>query len=88
MADLQEDRSLVRNLLAQGVDLYVVDWGSPTRGDRWLTLEDYIDGYLDDCVEHICATQGSTGDQAARHLRGRRVHDVLRGAATRAREAT
>ncbi|HEY4997675.1 MAG TPA: hypothetical protein VII36_00955, partial [Usitatibacter sp.] len=42
MADLQEDRSLVRNLLAQGVDLYVVDWGSPTRSDRWLTLEDYI----------------------------------------------
>lgn len=53
MADLQEDRSLVRNLLAQGVDLYVVDWGSPTRGDRWLTLEDYIDGYLDECVDFI-----------------------------------
>ena len=29
MADLQEDRSLVRNLLNLGVDLYVVDWGSP-----------------------------------------------------------
>src|SRR5260221_13869608 len=26
MADLQEDRSLIRNLLGQGVDLYVVDW--------------------------------------------------------------
>jgi polyhydroxyalkanoate synthase len=53
MADLQEDRSLVRNLLAQGVDLYVVDWGTPSRSDRWLTLEDYIDGYLDECVEFI-----------------------------------
>ena len=53
MADLQEDRSLVRNLLAQGVDLYVVDWGTPTRSDRWLTLEDYIDGYLDECVDFI-----------------------------------
>src|SRR6187549_1501867 len=53
MADLQEDRSLVRNLLAQGVDLYVVDWGTPTRGDRWLTLEDYIDGYLGECVDFI-----------------------------------
>lgn len=53
MADLQEDRSLVRNLLAQGVDLYVVDWGTPTRSDRWLTLEDYIDGYLGECVEFI-----------------------------------
>ncbi|MEO5693132.1 MAG: class III poly(R)-hydroxyalkanoic acid synthase subunit PhaC [Usitatibacter sp.] len=55
MADLQEDRSLVRNLLAQGVDLYVVDWGTPTRSDRWLTLEDYIDGYLAECVDFIRA---------------------------------
>ena len=53
MADLQEDRSLMRNLLAQGVDVYVVDWGTPTRSDRWLTLEDYIDGYLGDCVDFI-----------------------------------
>lgn len=58
MADLQEDRSLVRNLLSQGVDLYVVDWGTPTRGDRWLTLEDYIDGYLGDCVDFIRRSHG------------------------------
>lgn len=58
MADLQEDRSLVRNLLAQGVDLYVVDWGTPTRSDRWLTLEDYIDGYIDECVDFIRAKHG------------------------------
>ncbi|TMG89404.1 MAG: class III poly(R)-hydroxyalkanoic acid synthase subunit PhaC, partial [Betaproteobacteria bacterium] len=50
MADLQEDRSLMRNMLGQGVDLYVVDWGSPTRTDRWLTLDDYIDGYLHECI--------------------------------------
>jgi polyhydroxyalkanoate synthase subunit PhaC len=54
MADLQEDRSLVRNLLKLGVDLYVVDWGNPTRADRWLTLGDYIDGYLDESVREIC----------------------------------
>jgi polyhydroxyalkanoate synthase len=58
MADLQEDRSLIRNLLGQGVDLYVVDWGSPTRSDRWLTLEDYIEGYLGGCVEHILRERG------------------------------
>lgn len=28
MTDLQEDRSLVRNLLNLGVDLYVVDWAT------------------------------------------------------------
>jgi polyhydroxyalkanoate synthase len=55
MADLQEDRSLIRNLLGQGVDLYAVDWGNPTRADRWLTLDDYVDEYLASCVQHICA---------------------------------
>jgi len=54
MTDLQEDRSLLRNLLALGVDVYAVDWGSPTRSDRWLTFEDYVDGYLNECVEFIC----------------------------------
>ena len=58
MADLQEDRSLVRNLLAQGVDLYAVDWGNPTRSDRWLTIDDYVDGYLDECVDFICREHG------------------------------
>src|SRR6476661_5184610 len=49
MTDLQEDRSLLRNLLSLGVDVYAVDWGSPTRGDRWLTFEAYVDVYLADC---------------------------------------
>ena len=53
MADLQEDRSLVRNLLAAGLDLYVVDWGDPGRAERYLTIDDYVDGYLADCVAHV-----------------------------------
>ena len=58
MTDLQEDRSLVRNLLNLGVDLYVVDWGNPSRADRWLTLDDYILGYLDGCVTEIARRAG------------------------------
>ena len=58
MADLQEDRSLVRNLLNLGIDLYVVDWGNPSRADRWLTLDDYIDGYLGECLDFIRARHG------------------------------
>jgi polyhydroxyalkanoate synthase len=53
MVDLQEDRSMVRNLLAQGEDVYLIDWGYPDGADRWLTLEDYIDGYLDRCIDVI-----------------------------------
>ncbi len=58
MTDLQEDRSLVRNLLNLGVDLYVVDWGNPSRADRYLTLDDYILGYLDGCVTEIARRAG------------------------------
>lgn len=58
MADLQEDRSLIRNLLKLGVDLYVVDWGNPSRADRFVTLDDYIDGYLAECVDFIAAASG------------------------------
>ncbi len=58
MVDLQEDRSLVRNLLKLGIDVYLIDWGYPGPTERWLTLEDYIDGYLDNCVDAIRARQG------------------------------
>jgi polyhydroxyalkanoate synthase len=60
MVDLQEDRSLVRNLLNLGLDLYVVDWGNPSRADRFLTLDDYIMGYLDNCVSQIAGRAGVT----------------------------
>jgi polyhydroxyalkanoate synthase len=53
MTDLQPDRSLVQNLLRRGVDLYVVDWGNPSRADRYLTLDDYVCGYLEACVAEI-----------------------------------
>ncbi|SAL81347.1 PHB de-polymerase domain-containing protein [Caballeronia arvi] len=58
MTDLQEDRSMLRNLLALGVDVYAVDWGSPSRSDRWLKFEDYVDVYLNDCIEFICREHG------------------------------
>lgn len=53
MADLQEDRSTVKGLLDAGMDVYLVDWGYPDRSDRYLTLDDYINGYLDRCVDVI-----------------------------------
>lgn len=58
MTDLQEDRSLVRNMLNLGLDLYVVDWGNPSRADRYLTLDDYILGYLDGCISEISRRAG------------------------------
>jgi polyhydroxyalkanoate synthase subunit PhaC len=53
IVDLQEGRSLVANLLNLGMDVYLIDWGYPSRGDRWLTLDDYINGYINNCVDVV-----------------------------------
>ena len=53
MMDLQTDRSLIRGLLARGLDVYLIDWGYPDGADRFTTLADYIEGQLAECVEHI-----------------------------------
>lgn len=53
MVDLQEDRSLVRNLLEMGIDIYLIDWGYPARNDQWISLEDYVQGYVGGCVDYI-----------------------------------
>jgi polyhydroxyalkanoate synthase len=58
MTDLQADRSLVRNLLEQGEDVYLIDWGYPDGADRWLTLDDYLNGYLDRCVDAVRQRHG------------------------------
>ncbi len=58
MADLQEGRSLVEGLLKNGLDVYMIDWGYPDAADRYLTLNDYINGYIDDCVDEICKQTG------------------------------
>ncbi len=58
VVDLQEDRSLVRNLLKLGIDVYLIDWGYPRRGDRWLTLDDYVNGYTNNCVDVVRKRHG------------------------------
>jgi len=58
MVDLQPDRSIVRNLLAAGHDVYLIDWGYPDPSDRMTTLDDYINGILRGCVDHIRAAHG------------------------------
>lgn len=58
MTDLQEDRSTIKGLLDAGQDVYLIDWGYPDAVDRYLTLDDYINGYIDRCVEEICHLHG------------------------------
>lgn len=53
MLDLQPDRSLVQQLLANGLDVYMIDWGYPTRFEHHLTLDDYVSGFIDDCANVV-----------------------------------
>ena len=53
MTDLQENRSTIRGLLDAGQDVYLIDWGYPDEADRFLTIDDYLNGYLDRCVDVI-----------------------------------
>jgi polyhydroxyalkanoate synthase len=53
MLDLQPDRSYIRNLLNLGLDVYLIDWGTPSKSDRYLSMDDYINGYVNNCVDVI-----------------------------------
>ena len=51
--DLQPDKSVIRKLLDEGFDIYAIDWGYPSGSDRYLTIDDYINGYLNNAVDKI-----------------------------------
>ena len=53
MADLEKGRSMVEGLLSRGFDVYLVDWGYPDSADEAIGIEQYVAGYLDDCVNHV-----------------------------------
>lgn len=59
MMDIQPDRSVIKAFLESGMDVYIIDWGYPTAEDKYLTMDDYINWYIDDCVDYIRETTGA-----------------------------
>ncbi len=59
MLDLQPGRSVVQNFLNEGIDLYMIDWGFPTRKDRYLTIDDHVSGYINNIVDFIRERHGA-----------------------------
>lgn len=53
MIDLEPERSILLRLLEQGQEVYVIDWGYPDAADRYLDLDDYINEYLNNCVDRV-----------------------------------
>ncbi|MCG6872660.1 MAG: class III poly(R)-hydroxyalkanoic acid synthase subunit PhaC [Gammaproteobacteria bacterium] len=58
MTDLQENRSTIKGMLDAGLDVYLIDWGYPDGGDRFIGMDDYINGYIDRCVDVIRERHG------------------------------
>ncbi len=55
MLDLQPGRSVVQNFLDSGIEVYMVDWGYPTRKDQFVTIDDHVNVYMDNIVDLIRA---------------------------------
>ncbi len=49
--DIHPKKSWVKNLLNQGFDVYLIDWGTPTEIDRHQGFDDYVNGYMDNCID-------------------------------------
>ncbi|MEM6678630.1 MAG: alpha/beta fold hydrolase [Pseudomonadota bacterium] len=70
MTDLEPGRSLVRRLLAAGVDTFVLDWGNATRADRLCDMTDYADYLLGDALEAAAAQSDADGNRGRAALLG------------------
>ena len=51
--DLHPDRSVIKTFLRKGFDVYLIDWGTPHRSDKFISTEDYVERYVDYAVDWI-----------------------------------
>ena len=58
MTDLLPDRSAVRQMLAAGVDVFVIDWGNAGPGETELGLDQIVGQRLPAALQAVCAEAG------------------------------
>ena len=56
--DLLPGRSFAGYVAAAGFDVYIADFGTPGREDRFADLEYYVEGLVRRCVRTVCALTG------------------------------
>lgn len=56
--DLQPGRSVVESLLKAGMDVYMINWGNPDDRHQFLTLDDYVNYFIDVCVDRVRKESG------------------------------
>jgi len=57
--DLLPGRSIIEVLVLGGFDVYLIDWGSPTWGDRDRSMDFYITTYIDTMVKKVIQLSGA-----------------------------
>ena len=58
--DLMPGQSLVEYLVSRGLDVYLLDWGTPDRASRFITFDQYITGYLRRAVQQVSKRSAQT----------------------------
>jgi polyhydroxyalkanoate synthase len=57
--DLKPGKSLIEWLVERGYDVWMIDWGAPAAGDRFLTFDEVCDRYLGRAIRKTCRLAGS-----------------------------
>ena len=81
--DLLPGRSFAGHVAAAGFDVYIADFGTPSREDRFADLAYYVEGLVRRCVRTVSALTGEDAHQRRRLLPGRHAVAALCGAAPR-----
>ena len=77
--DINPDRSVVKSLLSNGIDVYLLDWGYPTSKDDKLSLYDYVT-YVRDAVQFIQKQSSiSTSENVQERLRNKSMNQTNLG---------
>jgi polyhydroxyalkanoate synthase subunit PhaC len=57
--DLLPGRSIIEGLVSAGFDVYLIDWGEPTWGDRDKGMDYYVNTYIDTMVKKVIELSGA-----------------------------
>ena len=58
IVDLAPGQSFVEYLVAQGFDVYLIDWGLPRKEHQHFRFDDYVNNFLPDCLEKVAEDCG------------------------------
>ena len=58
--DMVPGQSFIEFLLKKGFDVYMLDWTAPRPEEKSLRMEDYVLGFIPDCIQRVQEDSGET----------------------------